>query len=157
MDKYEIILAQDIGAAGGEHIEVFSCNAKYHVISNFTAEELSCPLARRGKFDVRFLRLLGKLRAQFGSPMKVNSCARSHQHNVNVGGHKRSLHLMDNPAHPTLGAIAADISILGWPDVAKRKLINLAHSLDFSIGIGQNFIHLDARGEIGLTQTRWEY
>ena len=154
MVEYEVVIAgyddTCIRACCGDESIMFGCD-------NFTVEELACPLTKRAKVEEHFIYMLQDLRDEVGHPMIVNSCCRSTQHNINVGGHPRSLHLMDNPAHPTKGTIAIDISTLGWAISKRDRFMMMAYTAGFCVGVGSTFIHLDARGLIDLPQTNWRY
>ena len=108
-----------------------------------------------------FLNWLCFLRMATGKPFIINSACRSLEHNKAVGGHPRSLHLMDNPVHPTNGTMAVDISVAGWSNGEIKKLLDTAMSplLGFSVGRGEKkgFIHVDMRTWIGLPQHEFYY
>lgn len=139
------------------HIEMSSVRSSELVLPNFRARELMCPLSRRIKLDARFANRLQLLRERTSHPLAPTSVCRSTQKNIDVSGHKRSLHLMDNPHWPTLGTIACDVSIINWKRLKQEIFIEKAKKLGFSIGHGQDFIHLDARDLIGLPRTNFHY
>jgi len=152
-NDYELIVVRP----EADNFVMSSVAGDFLVVKNFTMKELACPLTRRAKLDYRFLSDLVMLRCGLARPLKPTSCCRSYQHNINVDGHPNSLHLMDNPKHPIDGTIAIDINTYGWEDVEKEALVEYAVWVGFSVGIGENFIHLDSRYLIGLDRTTWRY
>lgn len=99
---------------------------------------------------------LEALRNAFGKPMPVNSCCRCRRHNNSIGGHVRSLHLMDNPYHETGGTCAIDIAMVDAAD--RARLIEVALRNGWSVGVASNFIHLDRRTRyIGLAKVVFHY
>ncbi|WP_420828256.1 D-Ala-D-Ala carboxypeptidase family metallohydrolase [Ectothiorhodospira shaposhnikovii] len=111
----------------------------------FTEDELRCKgsglLILAPGFDLELL----KLRVAFDMPMSVNSCCRSESHNRAVGGHPRSLHVCDKPYWPTGGCCSIDVGTRHRGEGYRQKLIKLAESLNWSVGIHPHFIHLDRR------------
>jgi hypothetical protein len=81
--------------------------------------------------------------------MIVNSCCRSAGYNEQVGGHAKSLHVYDEPYHPTGGSCAIDIRTSHLTkekaELYRRLLKELAWESGWSIGLYTNFIHLDRR------------
>lgn len=138
-------------------MEIFTLGSNDFIIDNFRASELACPTDNRIKVDKRFLEAVRYLRELWGRPLVVNSFCRSTVHNTKVGGHPRSLHLMDNPHWPTLGTIAVDFCTIGWSFSKVEEFLDLAWEMGFSQGNGSNFVHLDFRCLIGLTQTIFNY
>lgn len=121
----------------------------------FTHKELACPVTGVVKLAPFFLSDLIKLREEYGKPMTVNSCCRSHDHNMQVGGHPRSLHVYDIPYHPTGGTCAIDIHMPDGFD--KGDLVQLALSKGWSVGVAKTYLHLDRRDYVGLAQTLYTY
>lgn len=111
----------------------------------FTDDELRCKGSGLLRLAQGFAQHLRELRLEFGRPMVVTSCCRSHEHNRRVGGHPHSLHVCDRPHWPTGGAAAIDIAC---HDPAERaRLARLALNLGWSVGVAGTFVHLDRRGE----------
>ena len=103
-----------------------------------------------------FENCLKELRIVFNEPMIVNSCCRSALYNVEIGGHSRSLHVWDDPHHPTGGTAAIDIHNKD-ADYAER-LIKTAWELGWSVGVANTFTHLDRRSDyIDYDQTKFYY
>lgn len=121
----------------------------------FSKDELKCKGTGELKLSPGFLGELVWLREVFDRPMVVTSCCRSPEHNKNVGGHPRSLHLTESDYWPAKGTLAIDIAT---PNEGYRwDLIPLARQLGWSVGHGKGFIHLDKRTHIGLTRAEFDY
>lgn len=91
-----------------------------------------------------------RLRLAFDRPMSLTSACRSEQHNRDVGGHPRSLHVCDHPYHRTGGCCAVDVSThlpsgAPRPDGFRERLHRLAVDMGWSVGLGTTFLHLDRR------------
>jgi len=123
----------------------------------FTHKELACPSTEVVRLSPSFGEQLDKLRDDFGLPININSCCRSEDHNKSIGGHPRSLHVYDKPAHPTNGCMAIDIDITPYTDEQWLKLVNLAWNSEWSVGIAKTFLHLDRRVDIGLNKQLYRY
>ena len=123
----------------------------------FSARELRCPLTETISLNMRFAVLLPALRVRVGHPLACSSVCRSTEHNVAVGGHPRSLHLMDNPVHPTEGTMAADVLWWDWSQSRRSSFANVAWSLGWSLGLHPDFVHIDRRADIGLGQNAYTY
>ncbi|MGA9658222.1 MAG: D-Ala-D-Ala carboxypeptidase family metallohydrolase [Asticcacaulis sp.] len=122
---------------------------------HFTPVELSC---RCGKFcageyyhDPDFLGALEAMRMRLGMPLRINSGRRCPLHNAAVGGAPLSQHRV---------ALAVDINVAGWGDLARGALLKEALALRFTgVGYGTNFLHLDRR-HLPAPRTRpaqWDY
>jgi len=110
----------------------------------FAHHELACPATGKVVLAPRFADWLIELRLMFASPMVVTSCCRSAAHNRAIGGHRRSLHVYDEPYHPTGGTAAIDIAISDG--VYAWMLAKTAMALGWSVGISARaFMHLDRR------------
>ena len=106
----------------------------------------------------RFLGELQNLRTRFGRPMEPTSACRSKEHNENVGGHPRSLHVCDDPHYEGQdGCIAIDIEIQNGG--YRGDLVSIAWSLGWSVGWGgkKGFVHLDRRDFLGMKPTTFDY
>lgn len=124
----------------------------------FTESELECQCGcGELKLDRRFAAALPVLRLAWGGPLVINSCCRCRTHNQAIGGHPRSLHLIDNPVHDTDGTAGADIAWRNWPEQAKLRFARLAWSLGWSVGLHNGFCHVDRRKEAGLAQAVFLY
>ena len=127
------------------------------MIKYFSEQELACKGTGVVKLDPVFAQKLPELREAHGGPLAVNSVCRTPEHNRNVGGHPRSLHLTENPVHKTGGCCAADISWRGWSDERKLTFAKLAWSLGWSVGLHDGFCHVDRREVAGLPQAAFLY
>lgn len=122
---------------------------------HFLKEELWCPTTHQTSFAPCFLRELERLRAGYGKPMTVTSCCRSAAHNDRIGGHPRSLHLMDNKHHGC-ATCAIDISMTNSAD--RGHLISCAWNRGWAIGVAKGFLHLDLRlSVLGMPQIVYVY
>lgn len=149
---YKVTLVSESGSEYG-----VVRNSGFKISENFTAGELACQFTNEVRVSKVFIEKLQDVRASFGRAMYVTSCCRSALHNKRVGGHERSLHLMYNPYHKTMGTVAVDISTNSYSEKEKADLIDLAYSKGMSVGIGKNFVHMDNRQEILLPQHIWNY
>jgi hypothetical protein len=117
---------------------------------HLTPAELACRCAGRfcaGEYwhDPDLLDALQALRLELGRPLRVNSGRRCRLHNAAVGGAPLSMHTR---------AIAADVSVAGWDDAARRALLLGARRLGFTgLGYARAFLHLDRR----LRPAEWDY
>lgn len=117
----------------------------------FTFDELACKATKKVQLAKGFGEKLIDLRIAYGRPMIVTSCCRSREHNKNVGGNERSLHVYDSPFWPTGGTCAIDIAIT---DPARRADLTV-HALQTGwwVGFNEKFLHLDRRIDFGIADT----
>lgn len=109
----------------------------------FSDEELASKDTGEYILAPGFADKLKELRLLFDRPMPLSSAARSDAHNKKVGGHRRSLHVYDNPYWDTGGCAAVDVAT---QDASYRhELIKIALQLEWSVGVAKTFIHLDRR------------
>lgn len=108
------------------------------------------------ELDIRFAVAFPHLRVEWGGPLHPNSVCRTPEHNAQInngkGGHPRSMHLTQNPKHPTSGTMGADVAWRDWSTETKLKFARLAWSLGWSIGLHDGFCHVDRRADVGLNQ-----
>lgn len=123
----------------------------------FSAAELACKGSGVIKLDPEFAAMLPALRVLAGRALIPSSVCRTPEHNRKVGGHVRSLHLTDNPAHATRGAAAADIQWRTWSEKDKLIFARTAYKLGFSVGLHDGFCHVDWRRSAGLPQACFLY
>ena len=115
----------------------------------FSDDELRCKGTAKLRLDSRFEEALRSLRLLLDEPMKVNSCCRASSYNGQIGGHLKSLHICDDPQHPgQQGTMAIDIAVPS--DIYRGKLARLALSTGWSVGVYQDFLHLDRRVALSL-------
>ena len=107
--------------------------------------------------DPRFAEALPKLRIAWNKPLTPNSVCRTPAHNAAERGHPRSLHLTENPTHPTFGTMAADIRWRGWRSDDQLAFAKLAYSMGWAVGLHDGFCHIDRRKDIGLPQIVFLY
>ena len=129
-----------------------------YLTESFTEEELACRHCGRFQFHPGFLEDLQALRRDFAREMKVLSGARCAVHNAAVGGHPKSLHVLDVEQHPGMrGALAVDI----WTPDGKYRGDLFATAWTYGWSVGWNakkgFLHLDRRVALGLPQTSFDY
>jgi hypothetical protein len=120
----------------------------------FEDHELWCSCCHKMQFQDGFKPALDELREICGFPFVPTSCCRCSEHNDRVGGHPRSLHVIDNKAHKC-DTLAIDLKIVD--SYRRGKLIRLALYTNWSVGVASNFIHLDKRSLIGLPQVLYHY
>lgn len=123
----------------------------------FSEGELACKGTGIIRLDSRFAAALPALRLAWGKPLIPTSVCRAPEHNTRVGGHPRSLHLTENPTHPTKGCMAADIAWHHWPEQEQLYFARLAYSLGWSVGLHDSFCHVDRRGDIRMSTAVFLY
>jgi len=117
----------------------------------FSVKEQACSHCGQGKLAPGFTNKLLEFRVLLDEAMILTSCCRCKYYNDlpreegGVGGHPRSLHVFDYPAHPTEGTCAIDVATSHKPSAYRKRIIELARTLGWSIGFGNTFIHLDRR------------
>jgi hypothetical protein len=116
----------------------------------FSEAELACKGTGVIKLDLRFAAALPALRVAWGRPLSPASVCRAPLYNEAVKGHPNSLHLTDNPTHPTHGTMAADIAWRNWPAQQRLQFARLAYSLGWSVGLHDGFCHVDLRKALNL-------
>jgi hypothetical protein len=118
----------------------------------FSHDELACRHCGRGLLAPGFGPRLIYLRLALDLPMTVTSACRCAVHNRAVGGHERSLHVFDAPAHETGGTAAIDIAMRDG--VYNHRLVTIAGNLGWAVGINfaSRFIHLDRRVDYGVAR-----
>ena len=90
--------------------------------SHFNISEFACKDAKKTPVPVEYYKyidiwmgILEKIRTKAGKPIKINSCYRTMQHNISVGGALNSYHLK---------AMAVDIVIQGMAIMDQHILIS---------------------------------
>jgi zinc D-Ala-D-Ala carboxypeptidase len=115
--------------------------------ANFSISEVACRCGLNcdaAEMQESVMFLLQRLRDLYNKPMRISSARRCRSWNKEVGGSKNSKHLH---------GLAVDILVFN--DADRYELVRLAMSLGFNgIGVGKNFVHLDARSSWGAL---WGY
>lgn len=119
-----------------------------HHSKHFTVEELEDETTHELVLAVGFISKLEQLREFYDNAMVVTSGCRSQAHNewlIRRGypASPNSFHLIENVKYQTGGCCAVDIARPAG--VYLHKLVKSATDLDWSIGVGNMFIHLDRR------------
>lgn len=105
--------------------------------SYFIREEGACKCGCGfDTMDAELLFVLQTLRAVVGEPIGVNSWCRCEKHNRNVGGKKKSQHLLGK---------AADIVVGGVHPKEVYRLLNDIFPNQYGIGDYKTFTHIDVR------------
>ena len=110
-----------------------STNFSYH---EFRCRCGICSLSNGSRINIDFVMRLQKLREIWDQPMIPSSGCRCVKHNRAVGGALNSYHLL------AMGCLAAD-----FPITADERMmfVKLALNMRFTVGISDNFVHLDIR------------
>lgn len=106
----------------------------------------------------RLITLDAAVQQATGRGLTITSGSRCLAHNQAVGGHPRSLHVADKPYHQgARGTLAADTEAADGK--YRGTLFAIAWQAGWSIGWNarKNFLHLDLRTEIGMSQTTFDY
>ena len=120
-----------------------------YIIDHLRADGIACKCCGLVNIDHRFLYHRGELRKEWGSPLTMNSICRCPAYNIteDVGGHKNSLHQTTNKKHGC-NTCGADVNVYGWFAARKKDFAKLALSTGWSVGLAENFIHIDRRTEV---------
>lgn len=99
--------------------------------------------------DAELISILNEVRECFGA-LVITSGNRCEQHNSNVGGAKRSMHLTGKAAdiRPLLSDPNFDIKLDGIHEMLTNRFPD-----KYGIAIGSNFVHIDTRSGC----SRWKY
>lgn len=102
---------------------------------NFSRKELECPCGCGFIPEQRSIEHLQHLRNVLGIPLVINSGARCAKYNATLAG--------SVPDSQHVQGIAFDVRCTNAK--TKHKIIALATSLHWSVGIYENFVHIDRR------------
>jgi hypothetical protein len=119
-------------------------------IEFFSEKELACKGTGIIQLDPRFATALVEFRKAWGRPITANSVCRTPEHNKNVKGHPRSLHLTKNPTWLTYGTMAIDCGWNNWQVEEQLKFAQLAWSMGWAVGLHNSFCHIDRRADLKL-------
>ena len=126
------------------------------MLDHFPHSELACPTTDQVRLASGFGEALERLRVELDEPIYLNSACWSPLHNAKANGHPRSLYLVINSHWGTGGCCAVDCA--ATDGVYRAKLITLALTQEWSVGVASNFIHLDQRSRYcGLPQIAYHY
>lgn len=131
---------------------------RQRLTESFYADEFWCKHCRELNLHPGFIEALQDVRSRLSIPMHPTSGCRCAVYNEDIGGHKRSLHVLDAPQHAgQQGTLAVDIAAVDG--TYRGKLFAIAWDLGWSIGWNakRGFLHLDRRDWIGLPQTSFDY
>lgn len=118
----------------------------------FTQAELRCPRSNVVQLATGFGNALLDLRIQYNRAMRVNSCCRSKDHNASIpGASTGSYHIYDRKDIDQIdGTCAIDIHCID--STLRARLIEIALTHDWCVGINKTFIHLDRRIDFGIVK-----
>lgn len=127
--------------------EPVKANGVWDDVEHFKRSEFAC---KCGKYcnsfpvepDDQLVRLLERIRKNFGVPVTVTSGIRCKTHNANVGGASASQHMKGT---------AADIVVKGIDPKAVAAYVETLMPNTGGIGIYNTFVHVDVR----KTKSRW--
>jgi hypothetical protein len=121
----------------------------------FTEKELAAKDTGICKLSAGFGDRMDALREEWGKPLIVNSCCRTKQHNKAIGGSPKSLHVYDEPYHPTGGTCACDFRLMPTTE-ENEKFAHLALDMGFSVSYEKGCIHVDDRTRVlGIPKIRF--
>lgn len=132
--------------------------ARERLSANFYADELWCKHCQKLQLHAGFISALQALRDKLGEPVHPTSGCRCAEYNAQIGGHPKSLHVLDVAMHPgQRGTLAVDLAAPDGP--YRGRLFAAAWSAGFSVGWNakRGFLHLDRRDFVGLTPTTFDY
>jgi uncharacterized protein YcbK (DUF882 family) len=114
------------------------------ISKNFNRLEFLCGCKKCGfaTVDVELIGLLEEIRANFGSPVTINSACRCDQHNNKVDGSSKSKHKL---------GIAADIVVKDVKPFTVAGYIDCNYGDKYGLGRYNTFTHIDVR----QTKARW--
>jgi len=116
--------------------------------AHFSVNELKCPTSEKIKLAYGFIDDLEELRVAYAHGMDVTDGCRDESYNqwlIERGypASKNSFHLINNEKYEIEGCCAIDIR---RPNaITLHKLFMHATTLNWSIGLGNTFVHLDRR------------
>jgi len=122
---------------GGLGVKYF----KAHEFTNYFERNLNT-FPPKSKWDniIPTIKLVDRLRADLGVPIRVTSSYRSAKYNKNCGGATKSLHKEFK---------AIDLQVDGFsPSYVYARLMKYRNAGDFKGGLGKysTFVHVDTRG-----------
>lgn len=111
---------------------------------HFNRREFACQCGRckQDTVDHELIRVLEVLRKVVAEPITITSGNRCYEHNLNVGGSPKSMHLFSK---------AADIQVKGWSPDEIYDLLDGWYDDKYGIGKYKSWVHIDVRP----TKARW--
>jgi uncharacterized protein YcbK (DUF882 family) len=110
--------------------------------NNFSTHEFECSCCGDTKINMELVNLLQEMRDELGEVIHITSSYRCPEHNAEVGGAKKSQHLLGT---------AADIVVRSCsPDYIYEYLTN-KYPNKYGIGKYKSFVHIDVRSK----RARW--
>ena len=116
---------------------------------HFTRQEFACPCSDCAPFpEVRpdLLQTLDDAREEFDCPIYVTSGFRCSSWNKKIGGHPRSMHLL-NPV------IAVDIAVRNYSPEDVFDYLDTRHRNALGLGLYNSHVHVDVRHY----PSRWDH
>ena len=117
---------------------------------HFSPKEFYCKCGKCGlgydSMEEGILKLIDKIREEFGGPIYITSSIRCRDYNKAVGGATKSYHMF---------GMACDLSPINTTEEKYKKLESITNKLNPKGGVGYypqyGFVHCDIRGKRG----RW--
>lgn len=125
-------------------IKEFTKGVKVQITKSFSSLEMDCqcklPTCTKTLINLEHMNKLQELRDKWGS-IKINSGYRCPEHNKNIGGEAKSIHMQGS---------ATDIIVLSKAPNDVQEALK-----DWNGGLGRykTFTHLDSRG----SKARWDF
>lgn len=117
------------------------------ITKHFVQSELECSCGCGGMPTIAFMSKVEELREACGFPFRVGSCARCATHNANIGGAKRSDHIVRTlqDQGDTRGAMDIKVGEFNYED--RYAIVHNAMDIGFDvIEICDAHIHVGIRG-----------
>lgn len=111
----------------------------YELMSEDTEQVLLAP---------GFLEICNMTRHQAGQPFIVNSCCRTEKLNETIGGHPRSLHLIENPYWKDIEGNPLNTCAMDIARLHRNKMHSVMAALfrfNWSVIVYEEHIHIDQR------------
>ena len=119
-----------------------------HISAHFTMDEMADPMTGDLKLADNFIVELEGLREEYAHPIIVTGGCRSNSRNDwlrrrGYAASPNSFHLMENFKYKTGGCCAIDAARPNG--LILHRLIEIALAREWTVGLGNIFIHLDRR------------
>jgi len=150
MDRatWERLAGSALTAAGIRHFGALEIAPVGRLAHGETGPALLAPGAEELAGAIRLARLLERVRARVGRPIRITSWYRDWNYNQAAGGAARSLHITGT---------AADVQVAGVsPREVARLVYEDAEAALTGVGVYGSFTHVDLRGTLGRSApARW--